>query len=418
MDRFKVAASLAFISFLGYVTFVVATAHGENLCRAPYALTHEKFNYPAYKKSLEGVENYSVAVLWTTFGNKLSNLEKELSDPHVKGIEVHLINGSCLKNNRCGKYEVVTGNHADFQKKVRKKNEALKNKIQVAAAKAALFLNAHVRPDQKKYISPILETRLRREEWQTVAEWIKPYFDGWTFVWNPEGGSPGLPQPPAEVSEGHGPTPKFSSRCIANNDGSAPPDGDYAGFLRKYSNCELACAWAGNDNCINRGQVGFIDPRKRDCKDTAEFKAMGVGLRQAQIPVMPPPDWDLLDDLSLVGCSKVFDSSDGAGGFIWKSSHVAEYNNVAILFPARFGRFASVQIQKQGNLVGKVEYAKCEKPPCGFPDQAAGNALRPIWRTEKNSPIEKYPYNVAIRGRTAEGKTLCWKVENPKERND
>lgn len=395
------------------LTLLAATAHAENLCRAPYALMHKDFKYSKYKAELEGVNKYSVAVLWNTFGNNTENLAKELADPRVTGVQVHLINGSCLKSNRCGNYEIVQGSHEQFQKKVRKKNEALKVQIQIAAAKASAFFNAHVRPDQKKFISPILETKLRREDWQVVAEWIAPYFQGWTLVWNPEGAKPGLPQSPATVSEGHGPTPQFvDNRCIANPDGSTPPDGDFAGFLRKYAACELACAWDQNDNCINRTQVGFLDPRQRNCKDTSGFKSIGVGMRQAQVPVEAPPDWDLDDDKSLAGCSKVYSSNDNAGGFIWKTSHVAEYNNVAVLFPAKFGKFKNVQVQKRGLKVGRVQYA----PGIGFPDQAAGNKLRPIFRTDK--AIEKYPYNVAVRGRTVEGKTFCWKMSNPKIRND
>ena len=171
---------------LAVCLFCTTTAQAENLCRAPYALMHKSFDYPAYQKELDGVEKYSVAVLWNTFGNKTANLAKELANPRVTGVQVHLINGSCLKFNRCGKYEIVTGSHDDFQRKVRKKNPTLKNQIQVAAAQASLFLNAHVRVDQKRFLSPILETKLRREDWQTVAEWIRPYFPDWTFVWNPE----------------------------------------------------------------------------------------------------------------------------------------------------------------------------------------------------------------------------------------
>jgi len=398
---------------LAALLFFVSTAHAENLCRAPYALMHKDFKYEKYKSELEGVNGYTVAVLWNTFGNKTENLAKELADPQVKGVQVHLINGSCLKFGRCGDYEIVKGTANQFRKKVRQENAALKAKIQVAAAQASAFLKDHVRADQRKFLSPVLEHKLDRESYQILMSWIAPYFPGWTFVWNPEGGKPGLPAAPATVSEGHGPAPVFAdNNCIANLDGSAPPDGDFAGFLRSYPNCALACAWVGNDNCINKGQAGFIDPRKRNCQDTSEWKAVGVGMRQAQVPVEPPPAWDLDDDKSLEGCSKVFDSSDGGGGFIWKSSHVAEYNNVAILFPARFGKFKKVEVQKRGKAVGRVKYAPGE----GFPDQSAGNKKRPIWRTDK--AINKYPYNVAVRGRTAEGKTVCWKLENPKIRND
>ncbi len=412
-----VVGLVLFIIVIGLLALFTDKAHAQqtNLCRAPYFLTHSKYKYGAYKKNMAGVNSYTVSILWNTPGNFYDNLTKELQDPHVNGVEVALVNETCLLANntsRCGKYEVLYGlTMSKFQKQIDKRNPVLQGKIQASAKTMCEFVNANTPAGKSKAVSVLLETKLSRARWQVVAEWVKEVIScsDFTYVWNPQGAKPGAPQFPATLSEGHGDKPKFiDNNAIANNDGSYVAD--YEEYFLSYKDIRKACGWHANDNCINNGNTSFIDPRKRDCRDTSGFYEIGEGMRQVQKPVEVPPPWDVEDDKSLVGCLRVHPSFDGAGGFIWKQSHVGTYYGT-ILFPAKYGKFDSVQIQSEGVRVGTVEYA----PGAGFPDQADGNKLRPIWRTNKD--IEKYPFNIAVRGKTG-NKVHCWKLENPHIRND
>lgn len=401
-----------------------------NLCRAPYFLDHAKFRYDEYKKSMEGVGPHMLVWLWDTANENPINSVKELKNPLVSSVEVILANENCTKygpNGRCGQYELFAGMSTDkLAKLIRKQDAKLKNATQAQAKNMCSFVNANLPAGKPKYLSPLLETNLKRSEFTTFANWVKevPECSDWIFVWNPMGGSPGAPQPPATVSEGHGPNPKFvDNNCIANLDGSIPDDKDYVSWIQAEGQCLGACAWGPNDNCIFEGQTGFIDPRKRTCKEVRDFKMIGAAMREAAAPIIPPPPWSADDELGKEGCVSINNTSDKDGGFIWKQSHVPGYKGV-VLFPARFGKFDKVVIRKGKNKVGKVEYA----PGAGFPDQSAGNRKRPIWRTNIN--LKNYPFNVVIRGqlkkpvKDAKGKVVakagmhCWPLSNPRIRND
>lgn len=420
-EAIVVGLVIFFIALLLFLSLYPSSVHAQqtNLCRAPYFLNHRNYNYKAYKKTLEGVREYAFSILWNTPGNQYDSLIKELKDTHTVGIEVALVNETCVLangTNRCGKYEVLYGlTFSQYKKKIDKRDPVLKGKIQSQAKTACSTINANIPAGKFRYLSPLLETKLDRARWEVVAGWVKEVIDCWdyTIVWNPQGAKPGDPQPPAVLSEGHGDKPKFTTiHAIANNDGSYVAD--YEEYFRSYSSINRVCGWHSNDNCINTGASAFVDPRKRDCKDTSGFYEIGEAMREVEKPIEVPPPWDLDDDKSLVGCVKVHDSHDGAGGFIWKQSHVGNYFGT-ILFPAKYGRFDSVQIQAKGYKIGNVEYANCTTPPCGFPDQADGNKLRPIWRTSRD--INKYPFNIAVRGKSG-NKINCWKLENPHIRND
>lgn len=409
------------------MTLLPATllAQVQNTGRNPKAIAHKDFKCGAYKKNLLGVNRYAFGFLWHTFGHDLACAEAEIADPRVWVVIPELLNETCVSRRDCGKYEILYGLDTQrWKSKVRKNDPALREKVAKEAQKLSDWLLPRLRPDQQCGINPALETHLSREEAVILRDWIAPAFKGRCFfVWNPVGAKPGVPPPGYSYSEGHGPSPVFAdNRCIANPDGAVPEDGDWEAFFRKYKNCFVTMGWDQNDNCADRGEPRQ-DPRARNCEDASGFKAIGEGMRAAQAAIPEPPPWSHDDEISLAGCTTINRTSDGDGGFVWKQSHVPGYHGV-ILFPARFGKFDSVAVRKAGQPIGKVNYAGGP----GFPDQAAGNRKRPIWRTTVD--IKKYPFNVAVRGRLkrdvkdAKGKVVakkglhCWPLSNPKIRND
>lgn len=391
-----------------------------HLCRAPYALMHSKFNYGSYSNSMKGVNSYSVAVLWNTFGTKTQNLASELNKPQVRGVEIALFNETCLHGagHPCGKYEVLSGyNTQTLAKAIQSNNTNLQSKMIASAKEAGSFLASHLRAGQSCLISPFLETNQKRPEVEKVIQWIRAQFPAQCqFVWNPMGGSPGAPTGGASVSEGHGDSPSFPNgvRCIANNDGTVINQNEMPDFLLRYGyRCEEACAWSLADNCHAPGQL-WADPRNRPCKDTGDFKAMGAALRTAQ-NTKPVPLWDANDDKSLVGCS-IQPNPDGAKkGFLAKPSEVTAYG-WTIFLPAQFDaqhrplNYKNFRVEKAGNPVGS--WAKNNNGEFYLPD----NSRRPIWRARQKP--EAFPPNVAVKAVNKAGKLMCWKVTDPRTRND
>ena len=186
------------------------------------------------------------------------------------------------------------------------------------------------------------------------------------------------------------------------------------GFILRYATrCDDACAWTLADNCHAPGQT-WLDPRKRPCKDTGDFKAAGNALRIAQ-NTKPVPPWDTNDDKSLIGCSMQPNPDGAKKGFLAKPSEVSAYG-WTIFLPAQFDaqhrplNYKNFRVEKAGKSVGS--WAKNNNGEFYLPD----NSKRPIWRA-KQKP-EAFPPNVAVKAVNKNGKLICWKVLDPRQRND
>lgn len=432
-----IAIGLIFI-FIS-VLWWAAAAHAENLCVAPYGIRNPTFKYNKFKSTLAGVEKYRMVFIWDSFGNANDALVSELCSSNVTGVEMVLINENCAKEQygpkgRCKSHDFLNGIPSKkLTKLLRKQDPVMKGKIQAFANQACTFVNANITPDKERFLSPLLETTQPRDAYEIAATWIKEVLacSDYKFVWNPIGAKPGAAQVPAEISEGHGPSPKLvAPNCAANLDGSAPDDKDYGAYAVKYSGCAIGgCLWDLNYNLLNRGETAYIEPWKRVQKDTSGFRLVGDGLRAAQAALLPVPEWDSTDELSVQGCTKTFGAgsenpyTDGAGGFIYKQSHVDDASHAGtILFPARYQSF-DYTINSRGKRIDKVEIWKNGQryinvkysPGNGFPDQAAGNKLRPIYRFDKD--LLELPYNIVVRG-VKNSKTFCWRIHNSRTRND
>jgi hypothetical protein len=249
--------------------------------RGPYALLDPKFNCSAFTSSVQGVTSYSMSVLWLTFGTDTTCLQSLLNTNAISLFELHLINGPCIRDKRCGTYEPFYGyTIKSLEDAVKKKDATVQAIFQNTAQQASQAILPLLPSTTACYINPVLETNLSRESSVTVQEWVRPYFNNrCKFVWNPVGPNPGAPIEGASVSEGHGLTPTFvDNNCIANTDGQMYSTvSDWKAYFAKYSNCVAAMAWTFNDNCMVPNQ-GFVDPRQRTCADTSEFIAAGQAL--------------------------------------------------------------------------------------------------------------------------------------------
>lgn len=265
---------------------------------SPFGLQSDNFSCEDLLSSLDQFnkpkDKFAVAFLYNTFGNNNNCLFTLLSDPRLKAIMIHLFNGPCLRNTRCGKYEVFSGlslRSADI--KLRKDNPQLWQKLEEQMQSLSLLLKNNKRPDTSCYVSGVLESNFSKRTTRKINKKLRQYFPECKIVYNPM-----LPEPNfrpgflgADVLESHGPTPYFSTRqCIANTDGTdldfrkrralnnnSIPERKIIPYLKKNSKCEIVFLWIREDNCTAFNKRGkFIDPRKRQCTNPKNVFSLRV----------------------------------------------------------------------------------------------------------------------------------------------
>lgn len=107
---------------------------------------------------------------------------------------------------------------------------------------------------------------------------------------------------------------------------------------------------------------------------------------------------------SLAGCSVACGTKDGGGGFVWKPTSDTKPGAVAI-FPGRFNtQFLSVYVMSNGKLLATAEWA-------GWANPEGNGALRQHWKFKRRAT--NWPYNVVLHA-----DVNCWRLENPRIRND
>lgn len=222
------------------------------------ALCHPKWNCNETMQSFTGSV---IATGWleNTFGNRCKCVTKLLQDPREKIIRVHIMNSPCMRNKRCGRYELLHGETASsaskkvirgnrkFIRKYKRAVRRLKNRVERA--------NGSV----KLYVSPCLECDLNGRARRSLLAITADIIPGAILVDNPfrQRCIQGV------VCEKHGINPRLSTPCIVDLDGIDGGVVDIKNWLKKYSHCELQYYWNYGMNCI---EGSFVDPRERSCK--------------------------------------------------------------------------------------------------------------------------------------------------------
>ena len=228
------------IAFLLIIAFASA-AEADNRGVSPYAIFHPKWNCSQMLWAYNNLDEIKASVLWGTFGDKLDCYNKMVSSPKFKAIEVHLLNGPCQNNNRCGSYEVK------FDPKHPEKFEAY-------AAMAYSKLISKLRPGVKCYVSAKLETKDSPQIRKQMADIAYRAFNArCTAVDNPVGNSPYPKQPvPGTILELHGGKPAG----IYNNDGTIYSTSEAMGVLAAQSQAEMALYWTIDERRMT--MAGFV----------------------------------------------------------------------------------------------------------------------------------------------------------------
>lgn len=196
--------------------------------------------------------------LENTFGTECQCVDRFLSKPEDKVIRVHLINSPCMRNKRCGRYEVLYGETAaSASRKVVRDNKRFMSRFNRVLERFKERLSKAT-GNVKCYVSPCLECDLYERARRHLADIVSAAVPSCTIVDNPfrRRCLPGY------VCEKHGEDPKLSAPCVVDLDGIDAADVEINKWLAKYQHCDLRFIWNTWMNCISDK---FIDPRKRVC---------------------------------------------------------------------------------------------------------------------------------------------------------
>lgn len=403
---------ILFLVCLIYAT--LAYGQQQNFGDSPYFISHSKWDCAQSKARFRDLPRTGIAFIWNTPGVDLRCLRSTLADPRVDFVEAVAVNETCVSRGDCGSYESLYGyNTNSLNKAVLSGQPRVKEAYQKAARAVCEFVQgATSGRSVRRVLNASLETRLTRPAFTRVASWVAEVCPGWELVWNPVGGNPGKPQPPATISEGHGDNPRFvDNRCIANPDGTVIENSkqNWEAYFRKYPNCIQVFHWGLNDNCNVEGGARK-DPRKRDCKVTENYKPARDAALAILKPKVTPGPWTADDNKSLKGCTEILKSHDGLKGFVWKESDTKltpDGRKAAVaLFPKSYKRFKDVQIRKGGHTIDMMDFVYY---------YTEDGTSRAVWKSDK-AP-DDFPFNVVLRGKDSSG-IHCWKISNPHDRND
>lgn len=221
-------------------------------------MCHKDWNCSSTKAMWKGKDELVFGWLENTFGASCKCAESLLNDPRPKTIRVHLLNSPCMRNRRCGRYEVLYNEtKASASRKIIRGDRRIMSKFNAVLERAARRIESS-KGNLQCYISPCLECDLNERARRHLADAVSNRLPNCVLVDSPYRqrcirGS---------VCESHGDTPRVSKPCIVDLDGKDGSEINVAKWVRKYRGCDVSYYWEPWMNCI-RG--GFVDPRRRRC---------------------------------------------------------------------------------------------------------------------------------------------------------
>ena len=236
-----------------------SVASGQQVGLSYLGMCHPGWPCESSMRAFDGQDVIRVGWLEKTFSPGCACANRLLADPRPKEIRVHLTNSPCLRNRRCGPYEVFAGETVrSAENKLIRGNRALIFKFKVVARKLAWRLERAT--GVTCYVSPCLECDLNdqaRRILHRITASILPQCVLVDSVYRRRCLK-------GKVCEVHGPDPRLSAPCIADLDGIPLEQVSVPQYLSDTRQCAVSYLWTGRMNCLTAG-ASFIDPRKRDC---------------------------------------------------------------------------------------------------------------------------------------------------------
>ena len=240
------------------ITILLVSLFAPTVTAAPsyLAMCHKQWNCDATLG--ETVTGW----LENTFNEDCPCGDKFLAQPEPKTIRVHLANSPCMRNKRCGRYEVLWGyTKASASRAVHIEGSRLNKRFDAVLERFKKRLEA-ASGTVSCYVSPCLECDLNGRARRALLDRVSAALPNCILVDNPYGQR----CLKGYTCEGHGQAPAVSRPCIVDLDGKDGRTLDVKKWVDQYRHCDLAYYWEPWMNCI-RGK--FIDPRRRDCRYTS-----------------------------------------------------------------------------------------------------------------------------------------------------
>jgi hypothetical protein len=212
-----------------------------------------------------------------TFGDSCPCVDKLLQDERDKVVRIHIANGPCLRNRRCGRYEIFAGHTiASANRDIKRaKSRIVPRYLKVLERLRARLAKA--RGGFTCYVSPVLESDLDEQAREILYRITASHLPTCTLVDNPlrarclRG----------YVCEKHGPSPRLSAPCIADLDGIDANTISVPEYLRQTSACDMSFIWSVGLNCNSHHSTAFVDPRERNCAQSrADIEGLVGWLRR------------------------------------------------------------------------------------------------------------------------------------------
>jgi hypothetical protein len=208
-------------------------------------------------KSFNGSSTLSFGWLENSFGEQCPCVDTLLKDARKKVVRIHLLNSPCMRNRRCGKYEVLWRETASSaSRKIMKHDKRFMERFNKVLERAAVRLEST--KDVKCYVSPCLECDLYENARRVLLNRVSNRLPNCVVVDNPHEQR----CIPGTVCEQHGENPIVSKPCIVDLDGIDGSTINISRWLNKYRGCDMRFVWYPWMNCIS-GR--FTDPRQRKC---------------------------------------------------------------------------------------------------------------------------------------------------------
>jgi len=212
----------------------------------------------------ENLFKHTIVTGWveSTFGEKCACADKLLSSPKPKVIRVHLVNSICMRNRRCGRYELFYG-----ETRVSASRKIIRGDKRILEGFNRILERAAVRIETSKgnlrcYISPCLECDLSASARRILLDLVSARLPNCVLVDNPHRQS----CLEGYVCESHGESPKVRKPCIVDMDGVDGRLLNVKSWVEKYRSCDLRFYWEPWMNCNTAVGGRFVDPRKRVCR--------------------------------------------------------------------------------------------------------------------------------------------------------
>lgn len=195
-----------------------------------------------------------------SFGAECKCALRVLRQNRQKTIRVHLTNGPCMRNRRCGPHEYFYGlNKRTASRKLARRDPDMLARYRRIVLEFQKKLKYN-RGGLTCYVSPCLECDLSEPARRILFRITSRFIPNCMLVDNVHSGT----CLQGKTCEYHGDNPRVSEPCLADLDGTDGKAVDLNKYFRDTIACKASLYWEPWMNCIRPG--AFIDPIERDCR--------------------------------------------------------------------------------------------------------------------------------------------------------